>query len=324
MTNVELNIAVEDNPRTRSLISGDVRADGLNLTFHTELRGPALFRHQLTTREFDISEMSLTSVYMMIDRNDRSFVPVPVFTMRHFFHTTALVREDSGIISPSDLVGHRVGVPNYQSAASLWCRGAFQHEYGVSPFDIKWFTSQVPDADAGEIPFIAPADLDISIIDPETTIDEMLINGELDAYVNVNRPAPELLAEGSGIRRLFDDPRSEGIRYFRQTGIYPTNHCIIVKHEIAESYPWVPLSIFRAFQASNVRSLVSHEVIDPYVETGMLNPEIREILAQNLFGYGIESESNTLETFGLYCHEQGYTEKLLPPEEVFSHAYWGP
>lgn len=322
MSNIQLSMAIENNPRTQALVSGAVRADGIDLRCHTDLRGPSLFRHQLKTREFDVSEMSLTTVYMMIDRNDDSFVPIPVFTMRHFFHTTTLVREDSGISDPSHLSGHRIGVPNYQSAASLWCRGVYEHEYGVSPLGVQWFTEQVPNEKSGEIPFDPPQGLNLSIIDPGSSIDEMLLKGDLDAYVNVTRLSPELVAPGSGVKHLFEDPRAEGVDYYRRTGIYPTNHCLVIKREVADQYPWAPLSIFRACLSSNLQSLMSPKVLNPYIETGLLQPKIQEVLTQNLFGYGIETEANILETFGQYCNEQGYTEDNLRPSAVFGHAYW--
>ncbi|HUY07805.1 MAG TPA: hypothetical protein VMU99_11170 [Acidimicrobiales bacterium] len=322
MKNVELSLAMDLNLRTAALLSGAITADGIDLKNNTEMWGPRLFRHQMQTREFDICDMSLTTVFMMIDRGDTSFVPVPVFTMRHFFHTTALISERSGVESPADLRGKRIGIPGYQSAASLWCRGAFEHEFGVTPVEVEWFTQQSADESAGEIAFVPPKGLRITTISPTQAIAQLLLDGEIDAYFNVLRPTPELLAEGSGVRRLFPDPRAEGIRYFLKTGLYPTNHCIVVKREVVDQYPWVPFNIFKAFVASSERALVPAEAIDPYIETGLLEPGTRDALAQNLYGHGIDSDALVIETFGQYCHEQGYTSRALAPNEVFSHAQW--
>lgn len=322
MANIELSLAMDANLRTAALLSGEVRAEGIDLQFSNELQGPRLFQHQLKTREFDICDMSLTTVFMMIDRGDISFVPIPVFTMRHFFHTTTLVRENSGIEQPGDLKGKRLGIPGYQSAASLWCRGALEHEFGVSPLDVEWFTQQTADAASGEIAFGPPEGLRISTVAATDSIPQMLLEGRIDAYINVLRPAPELLAEGSGVRRLFADPRAEGIRYYRETGLYPTNHCIIIKREVVDRYPWVPLNVFNAFVQSSSRAKIAAKALDPYIETGYLEPEIREIFAKDLFGYGIESEELVLKTFGQYCNEQGYTDRALLPHEVYSHTEW--
>ncbi|HUY07010.1 MAG TPA: hypothetical protein VMU99_07115 [Acidimicrobiales bacterium] len=185
MKDVELSLAMDLNLRTAALLSGEVRAEGIDLKCSSKLRGPSLFRHQLRTREFDICDMSLTTLYMMLDRADTSFIPIPVFTMRHFFHTTALVREHAGISFPEDLIGKRLGIPGYQSAASLWCRGAFQHEFGVSPSDVEWFTQRSADANSGEIEFYPPEDLRLNTISKDESLEQMLLSGRLDGYINV-------------------------------------------------------------------------------------------------------------------------------------------
>lgn len=322
MTNITLHMAMDLNPRTWALLEGDVSVEGVDLVVHSDLRGPRLFRHQMRTREFDICDMSLTSVYMMHDRNDTRFVPLPVFTMRHFFHTTALVRRDAGIANPSDLKEKRVGIPGYQSAASLWCRGALQHEFGVSPLEVNWFTEQSADAASGEVAFEPPIELRLTTIPPTTTIEEMLLAGELDAFVNVTRPSAGLLSEGSGVQRLFEDPRAEGIRYYQKTGIYPTNHCVIIERDVIDKHPFVAPAVFKAFLESNRRAAVSPDILQPYIETGLLEPNVRDALATELFGYGIESQLLVLDTFSQYCNEQGYTARTLTPNEVFSFAEW--
>lgn len=319
MTNLALSLAMDNNPRASALVTGAIQPEGVELHSSTERRGPALFRYQLQTRSFDVSDMSMTAVFMMADRSDESFVALPVFTMRHFFHTTAVVRDDAGIDEPTQLKGKRIGIPGYQSAASLWCRGALQHEYGVSPTDVSWFTQQAADADSGEIAFIPPTDLDLNVISSDQNIDNMLLDGEIDAIVNLSRPNPALFAENSGVRRLFPDPAAEGIRYFRKTGIYPTNHCVIVKREVVEQHPWVVMSLYNAFLQSN--ALAAEEparALTPYFETGLVDKGVKEVLKKNLFGYGVAREHLVLDTFAQYCYEQGYTSRQLDPREVFA------
>lgn len=188
--------------------------------------------------------------------------------------------------------------------------------------DVEWFTQRVADSTAGEVAFAPPDGLRLNEIAPNDSIDQMLLDGRLDAYVNVMRPSPELLAEGSGVRRLFADPRAEGIRYLRQTGLYPTNHCVVIKREVVDRHPWVPLSLFNAFKQSSVRAMIPAKALDPYIETGYLEPEMRDVFSKDLFGYGIDSEELVLKTFGEYCNQQGYTGRALLPREVYSHAAW--
>jgi len=82
------------------------------------------------------------------------------------------------------------------------------------------------------------------------------------------------------------------------------------------------MSIFNAFTESRNIAKISTKALDPFVETGYLEPETQELLSNDLFGYGIDSEQLVLRTFSQYCYEQGYTSHVLPPDEVFSFTNW--
>jgi polar amino acid transport system substrate-binding protein len=60
--------------------------------------------------EFDISEMSMSSLLIATSHGPTPWVALPVFTTREFFHTRILVRSDAGIAAPADLAGKRLGV----------------------------------------------------------------------------------------------------------------------------------------------------------------------------------------------------------------------
>ena len=78
-----------------------------------------MFWRQLHFAEFDVSEMSLATLFIALSRGDTRFVALPVFTTRFFSHTQILVRADSGIRVPADLKGKRVGVPEYQQTSGV-------------------------------------------------------------------------------------------------------------------------------------------------------------------------------------------------------------
>src|SRR6266481_73320 len=118
---VQLSMCLSDNDRTRPLREGRVKADGLDLVISTA-HPSEMFWRELHFSEFDISEMSCSSLLMAIAHGDKRFVAIPVFTSRSFFHTGILVRTDRGIEKPEDLKGKKVAVPEYQQTAALWCR----------------------------------------------------------------------------------------------------------------------------------------------------------------------------------------------------------
>src|SRR5580658_10476341 len=79
MANLQLSLAITNNPRTRPIIDGRVKPAGID--FLKTVLGPAeMFWRQLSFAEFDVSEMSMSELMMIRARGDDRFVGVPVFT----------------------------------------------------------------------------------------------------------------------------------------------------------------------------------------------------------------------------------------------------
>src|SRR3954463_11683204 len=136
--NLQLSIGMGWNPRTWPIFDGRVKADGIDL-LPSRVFASELFWRQLKFADFDVSEMSMSTLMMATAGGDERWVGLPIFTTRKMFHTEILVRRDSGIAQPADLKGRRVGVPEYQQTAALWARGALQHEFGVLARDMEWW-----------------------------------------------------------------------------------------------------------------------------------------------------------------------------------------
>jgi len=136
--NISLSIAMASNPRTWPILDGRVRPDGVAL-IPSVVHPSELFWRQLRFADFDVSEMSFSSLMMATSKGDDRWVGLPIFTTRKFFHAEILVRKDSGIERPADLKGRRVGVPEYQQTAALWTRGVLEHEFGVAPKDMQFW-----------------------------------------------------------------------------------------------------------------------------------------------------------------------------------------
>ena len=201
-----------------------------------------LFWRQLRFAEFDVAEMSMSSLMMAKSKGDERFVGIPVFTTRLFFHTTTLVRRDANIDSPADLKGKRVGVPEYQQTAALWARGVMQHEFGVAPKEMEFWMERPPSrSHGGATGFVPPPGVTVRQIPPEKNIGAMMLSGELDAVMyylvdpNLIDRSTADLRNHPDIKPLFPDPRAEGVRYYQKTGLYPINHGMVIKRELAET-----------------------------------------------------------------------------------------
>ena len=129
------------------------------------------FWRQLRFQEFDVSEMSISSFLMIMANGDKNWLGLPIFTTRHFFHTMAFARKDSGINSPADYKGKRVGVPEFQQTGALWARGAMIHEFGCKQEDVEWWMERTPEhSHAGAVGFKPPQGTTLKQIPPEKSI----------------------------------------------------------------------------------------------------------------------------------------------------------
>jgi 4,5-dihydroxyphthalate decarboxylase len=322
---ITLSMAISSNPRTWPILDGTVKPDGIDLV-PTVLHPSEMFWRQLRYAEFDVSEMSVSSLLISIAKGDKRWVGVPVFTTRRFFHTGILIRKDAGIDSPADLKGKRVGVPEYQQTGALWARGVLQHEFGVAPKDMEFWMERTPDISHGHATgFTAPAGVTIHQIPSEKNIGSMMLSGELQATLMyivdpnlVDRSTLDLWNHPD-IRPLFPDTRAEAIRYYKKTGIYHINHGMVVKREIAEKHPWVPLNVLKAFEKANEAAndrRMAH--VEYYLDAGLLPPEAGPSLRKPLVMHGVRSNRNTLETAAGFSFEQGLTNRRVTLEEVFA------
>ena len=116
-----------------------------------------MFWRQLRFGDFDVSEMSMSSLMMARASGDEHWVGVARLHDAQVLPHRDLVRRDTGIEKPADLKGRRVGVPEYQQTAALWTRGVLQHEFGVAATDMEFWMERVPThSHAGAVGFKPP------------------------------------------------------------------------------------------------------------------------------------------------------------------------
>lgn len=322
---IQLSLGVTSNPRTWSVIDGRAKPDGIN--FVSTVRHPSeLFWRQLKFSEFDVSEMSLSGLMMLMARGDDRFIGLPIFTTRRFFHSGILVRRDAGIDRPADLRTKRVGIPEYQQTAALWIRAALQHEFGVAPQNMEFWMERAPAQSHGSgTGFKAPVGVTIHTIPPDKSIGSMMVSGELDAVLfyltdaNLIDRSRVDLANHPNIKTLFPDPIGEGVRYYRKTGIYPINHAMVIKRSVAEQHPWAVLNILSAFNEANAAADRQRiEQTAYHIETGMLPADAAKTIATPVVQHGVSATRHVLEAAARHSHEQGLTPRLIKIEELFA------
>lgn len=325
MANLKLSLGMGANPRSRPLIDGSIRPEGIEFV-GTNVHGSELFWRQLKYADFDVSEMSMSSFIMLTAHGNRDWVGIPIFTSRRFFHTGSWVRRESGIATPADFHGKRVGVPEYQQTAALWGRGVMMHEFGLDPMKVHWWMERVPErSHAGATGWKPPAGLSFNQIPADKSIGSMLVSGELDAALhylqetNLVDRSTVRLEDHPELRRLFPDPAAEGRRYYAKTGLFPINHGVVVRRSIHERDPWVALNIYDAFLDAKNRWLAGvAAAAQTHLDLGLLPPEAAGALAADPYPYGIVANRRVLETICRYSHEQHLTPRVVGLEELFA------
>ena len=310
---VRLSVAVGDYEIIRALKEGAVEADGLDLVVLTG-HGPRE-RHWRMARnqEFDVCEFNV-GAYLMSRDHGEPLAAIPVFLHRRFRHGFAFVNVNSGVKTPKDLIGKRVGGTNFQPAGNIWLRGILEEHYGVPHKQITWVFDRSED-----VPFAPPPGLKTEMIPPGKSMDAMLAEGEIPAMINPYIPEP--IAQGDKrVARLFPDYPAVERKYFQQTGIFPIMHVTVIKREIVDKYPWAAASLVKAFDKAKAIAYkrVANPRITPLAWVRTAFEEERKILGADPWAYGLgESNRKNLETIIRYCHQQGLIGRTMSVDELF-------
>jgi 4,5-dihydroxyphthalate decarboxylase len=315
MAKLALTLACGDYDRTRALMTGAVQPAGVELNVVT-LEPEAMFYRMARFREFDVSELSL-STYTVLRGRGEPLVAIPAFPSFSFRHSSIFVGADAGIREPGDLFGKRVGVPKYHMTAAVWIRGNLEDEYGVAPKDIHWFEGG-EGARVKEVDVTLPADVRKEAVPDGRNLGDMVASGELDAFIGARRPA----AFASGrVRRLFPDFRRVERAYYEKTGIFPIMHTVVLKEELARQHPWLPRSLYDAFVESK---RIAYQRLDFTAALPVSLPwlvaeveETRALMGDDPFPYGVARNRKTLETLAGYTFRQGLAPRHLTVEEMF-------
>ncbi len=321
MGKIRLTLACWDYDRTRALQEGRVQVEGVELTY-LPLRVEETFWRMLRYQEFDAAELSMGSYLVSRENGSPRFVAIPVFPSRAFRHSCIYINTDFGIKEPKDLAGKRVGVPEYQVTMAVWVRGILQHEYGVPPEKMKWFTGgQEHPGREDKIEHDLPSNIDIRTIGPDQTLSSMLEQGEIDAIITPHMPSP-FVHRSPKVRRLIPNFREVERDYYRRTKIFPIMHTIVLREDIYERFPWVAQSLCKAF--SEAKKVCQESMYEFSALKYMLvwsiaeMEEEREIFAEDPWPYGLEANRHVLETLVQYAHEQGLIKKQLDLRGLFA------
>src|SRR5256884_1380712 len=321
MSNLKLTLACWDYDRTRPLMDGRLKPEGIDLDIKV-LRPRQTFQRMLDNREFHVSELSLASYAALKARGDCPFVAVPVALSKIFRHSCIYVRTDAGIRTPQDLRGKRVGTSQWSSTGLCFLRGMLQHDYGVKAEDMHWFMGGLNSfVEPPLIPLNLPPAIKLDFLSAGQTLENMFAAGELDALLSLY--IPKLFLQGApSITRLFPNYKEIEQDYYRRTRIFPIMHTVALREDVYRAHPWAARSIYRAFVEA--RDLA----VDGLYDTDALRvalpwlidhvEEARGVFGDDFWAYGLEPNRPAFEAIGRYVHEQGLSPRAVSADELFA------
>jgi 4,5-dihydroxyphthalate decarboxylase len=315
---MRISLALGDYDRTRPLIDGTVRANGLGLTC-LPMPVEEIFFRMARFREFDAAELSLGS-YLVSRPLLGPFVAIPVFPSRSFRHSGIYVPSSSSAHDAADLAGKTVGLAEYQLTANIWIRGILAERHGLPVDAVRYRTGGLHAPGRPEkLAVKLPPSIDIAPIGAGETLSDLLAAGEIDALYTPR--TPRAYVEGRA-RRLFPDFPAVEEAYWRDTGIFPIMHVVVIRADVYERDRWIARSLMDAFAAARRIAL------DGMAETAALRymlpwlaadvEHAQQVLGSDYWTYGLPGNERTLDTIIGYAHSQGLIDAPVSAAGLFA------
>jgi 4,5-dihydroxyphthalate decarboxylase len=319
MSRVKLSIATTDYDHFRDFRFGLVQAEGIDHNWLT-LGHHEIFARFTFNREWDVTELSCAKFSAQVTREKPDIIGLPVICSRLFRFGSFYINKKSGIKSPEDLRGKRIGSPEWAHSAAVYMRGWLHNDIGVKLNEVHWYQAGANDAGRIEkVELNLPEGVKLTRVS-DKSLSEMLASGEIDCAI-IARPPTCFLEGHPDIVRLFPDFMDMEMDYYAKTKVWPIMHIIALQKHILDDNPWIARNLLNAFQESKKRSL--ERILDPAVSRYPLPwlptyaRKMRDMFNGDPFPFGVDENRATFEQLLLYTYQQGIAHRHAKVEEIF-------
>jgi 4,5-dihydroxyphthalate decarboxylase len=212
------------------------------------------------------------------------------------------------------LKGGRIGLRSYENTLALVTKGMLMNSYDLGVSDVTWVI-----VNKETVGMKLPPSIKVEFVEGKRKLEELLVEGKVDAEVEPDLPQRWIRGDGS-VARLFPDFEHEERDYYKRTGIFPIMHPVVIKKEILERDPWVATSLYEALIKS--RKAYTEFMEQPhrlsfawgrsYLE------EERKFFGKDPFYQGLKENHNDVENLIKFADQQGMLKRKLSVEELFT------
>jgi 4,5-dihydroxyphthalate decarboxylase len=316
---LKLRACFSKNPRIYPLMEGVVQAKDIELDVDLEDHGDT-FAWLLDGGPCDVFEFSISHYMTTFERDNPmwNWTAIPIFLAKATPFLETRVNTNAEVETLPDLRGKRVGMGDFAMTAAVWLRVALDQIYGVRPSEVSWFAGRARrrshDFQLGIQDTLRP-DLSVTWLDEDGALDRLLRAGDLDAAFGVK--------EDPAVRPLFPDGGA-GLfaEFYRTKGYVPVNHIVLVRKQVVEENPWVPETLFDAFEKSK------HAAYERDPSTRLVLPNQDAEAQRALYGAdpypsGVTANRAMLDGVAQQSYEEGLTKGLLDVDKLFWESVRG-
>jgi 4,5-dihydroxyphthalate decarboxylase len=311
--NLSLTLACDHYDLMWPLIAGHIKPQGIDLRILT--MGDERHDRMMQHGEFDACEIGLAP-YFIAHENRNPVTAIPVFLRRMFLHRFIFVHANSKISSLEELKGKRVGIRRSANTLALWVKGLLLQQYGIASDQITWVAEK-----ADFVEYKSRPKTSFEMVPTGENLEGLLDKGLIDAAI-LPYAIPALHRNPQNARRLFPDYKNAEISYYRNTGLFPIMHVVVIKNSILEREPWVGVNLLQAFQEAKTY-WVNYLRNPPRISlawASALWEEEKGILGEDPWSFNISDDVSTIEILMDLALQEGLISAKYAVKSLFAES----
>ncbi|HTI87989.1 MAG TPA: hypothetical protein VL966_15395 [Alphaproteobacteria bacterium] len=296
------------------LLDGRVTVEGVRLQTAKTTSMVTRDVPELRSGDFGLWDLNVGYLLPAIEAG-WDLVALPVFPKRKSVLQFIFCNRKSGIRSPRDLAGKRIGTRQYRTAVSLLVRGILSEHYNVDVDSMRW-VAQTPDV------FPTHGKPGPEMVPEKPSIAERLMAGEVDAMVTDVSDAKLLrqLESHPDIVRLFPDYAAADRAIWQESGLYPPMHVLVMGGRLNRENPDLAGKLYDALVRA--KTIADDDIANDRAGFSVLY--LRETFERQRkdwgdpMAYGIAANRRMIDALIDYNVREGATRERLAVESIFA------